>query len=150
GRAAPADPDRALRSDRRRRRRDGGRGAHGRAARMEPADGDAGRGGICRRPRRGAPPMAVKRATRRLNVAREGGAARRTRAGAIARGLARAYPDADCELVYHSPWELLVATILSAQCTDKMVNQVTPTLFGAYPTPQALADAPPDRIEALI
>jgi len=86
----------------------------------------------------------------RLNVARESAAARRSRARAIARGLARAYPDADCELVYHSAWQLLVATILSAQCTDKMVNQVTPGLFAAYPTPQALGDASPTTIEAMI
>ena len=58
-----------------------------------------------------------------LNVARESRAARRTRARAIARGLGRAYPDAWCELDYKSPWQLVVATILSAQCTDKMVNR---------------------------
>jgi len=85
-----------------------------------------------------------------LNVARETGAARRTRARAIARGLARAYPDAWCELDYKNPWQLVVATILSAQCTDKMVNRVTPTLFAKFPTPAALAAADPARIEALI
>jgi endonuclease-3 len=69
---------------------------------------------------------------------------------AIARGLGRAYPDADCELDFRTPWQLLVATILSAQCTDKMVNQVTPALFTTYPTPAALADAPPTAVEALI
>src|SRR5204863_500004 len=66
------------------------------------------------------------------------------------RGLARTYPDADCELDFRSPWELLVATILSAQCTDKMVNQVTPALFAAYPTPAALAAAPSETLEGLI
>ena len=85
-----------------------------------------------------------------LNVARESKAARRTRAQAIARGLTKAYPDAWCELSYRSPWELLVATILSAQCTDKMVNQVTPDLFAQYPDPTTLAAAPPARIERLI
>jgi endonuclease-3 len=85
-----------------------------------------------------------------LNVARESKAARRKRAQAIARGLAKAYPDAWCELNYRSPWELLVATILSAQCTDKMVNQVTPDLFAQYPEPNALAGAPSARIERLI
>ena len=84
---------------------------------------------------------AVKPA-RRLNVARETPAAKRPRAAAIARALAKTYPDADCELDYKSPWQLLVATILSAQCTDKMVNQVTPGLFAAYPTPADLAAAP--------
>src|SRR5205814_7140445 len=86
----------------------------------------------------------------RLNVARESRAARRTRAGALARALARAYPDASCALHHGNPWELLVATILSAQCTDAMVNQVTPALFAEFPTPQALAAAPPARVEQLI
>jgi endonuclease-3 len=101
--------------------------------------------------------VAVKRApaTRRpracrLNVARESAAARRRRAAAIARALARGYPDAWCALHYRTPWELLVATILSAQCTDAMVNQVTPTLFAELPTPDALAAAPSERVEALI
>ena len=85
-----------------------------------------------------------------LNVARESQPARRLRARAIARGLAKAYPDAWCELNYRTPWELLVATILSAQCTDKMVNQVTPELFEQFPNPGALAAAPPARIERLI
>jgi endonuclease-3 len=85
-----------------------------------------------------------------LNVARESKAARRLRARAIARGLAKAYPDAWCELNYRTPWELLVATILSAQCTDKMVNQVTPELFAEFPDPGALAAAPAGRIERLI
>src|SRR5262249_27377677 len=51
---------------------------------------------------------------------------------------------------HKTPWQLLVATILSAQCTDKMVNQVTPALFAAFPTPRALADAPPADVEALV
>lgn len=93
---------------------------------------------------------ARRRKEKRLNVARESAAARRTRARAIARGLERTYPDADCELDYRSPWQLLVATILSAQCTDKMVNQVTPALFAAYPTPDTLAAAPPATIENLV
>ena len=49
------------------------------------------------------------------------------------------YPDAHCELDFRSPWELLVATILSAQCTDKRVNMVTPTLFARYPGPSEMA-----------
>src|SRR5262249_52045437 len=53
-------------------------------------------------------------------------------------------------LDYHSPWELVVATILSAQCTDKMVNRVTPKLFAQLATPGALAAADPARVEALI
>jgi len=85
-----------------------------------------------------------------LNVARETVAARKTRARAIARGLAKTYPDAWCELDHRSPWELIVATILSAQCTDKMVNQVTPALFAELPTPDALAAADPARVEELV
>ena len=93
---------------------------------------------------------ASGRTSRPLNVAREPVAAKRKRALAIARGLERAYPDADCELDYRTPWQLLIATILSAQCTDKMVNQVTPSLFAAFPTPGALAEAPPAAVETLI
>jgi len=85
-----------------------------------------------------------------LNVAREGLAGRRTRARAIARALAKAYPDAWCALDHRSPWELLIATILSAQCTDEMVNRVTPHLFGEFPTPRQLAAAPASRVEDLV
>jgi endonuclease-3 len=53
-------------------------------------------------------------------------------------------------LDHRNPWELLVATVLSAQCTDVRVNQVTPTLFARYPTTRALADARPDDVEAAI
>ena len=94
--------------------------------------------------------MAVKQRPGAPNPARESRPARRRRAEAIARALARAYPDARCELDYRSPWELLVATSLSAQCTDKMVNQVTPGLFAAYPTPADLAAAPAPAVETLI
>ena len=87
---------------------------------------------------------------RRLNVARESTTARKARARAIARGLAGAYPDAWCALHYRTPWELLVATILSAQCTDTMVNQVTPALFAEFPSPAALTAAPAARVEELI
>src|SRR5581483_10587710 len=94
-----------------------------------------------------ARPVRGRAAGARLDVTRESPAARRARARAIARALARAYPDAWCALHYRTPWELLVATILSAQCTDKMVNTVTPALFAAFPTPAALAAADPARVE---
>ena len=68
----------------------------------------------------------------------------------IAMSLRRAMPVARVELTHRSPWELLVATILSAQCTDQRVNQVTPSLFGQYPSPQAMAKAPSTELEALI
>jgi len=64
--------------------------------------------------------------------------------------LARAYPNAECALVHRSPWELLVATILSAQCTDARVNLVTPELFRIFPTPAAMAEASLPALEELI
>lgn len=64
--------------------------------------------------------------------------------------LARAYPDARCSLNFSSPYELLVATILSAQCTDERVNQVTPAFFQKFPDPSALAQAPIEEIEDAI
>jgi endonuclease-3 len=60
------------------------------------------------------------------------------------------YPDAHCELDHSNPLELLVATILSAQCTDKRVNMVTPELFRRWPDPAALAAAAPRDLEAVI
>ena len=64
--------------------------------------------------------------------------------------LRETYPSAECALVHSSPWQLLVATILSAQCTDARVNMVTPKLFATYPTPEAMAKAPIEAIEDLI
>lgn len=63
----------------------------------------------------------------------------KARIGEILNRLDRMYPDATCALLHRNPWELLVATILSAQCTDKRVNEVTPGLFRKYPTPQDFA-----------
>ena len=72
------------------------------------------------------------------------------RAPEIYARLAREYPDATCALDHRNPYELLVATILSAQCTDKRVNMVTPALFARYPDPGALAVAPPEELEEMI
>lgn len=72
------------------------------------------------------------------------------RARKINRILAETYPDAHAELDFTNPYELLVATILSAQTTDKRVNMVTPTLFAKYPTPADLAEADPEDIEGII
>jgi endonuclease-3 len=69
------------------------------------------------------------------------------RVRAILKGLNEAYPAATCELKYENPFQLLISTILSAQCTDEVVNQVTATLFKKYPTPQALAYANPSEVE---
>ena len=72
------------------------------------------------------------------------------RARRIDRELALAYPDAKCELDFTSPFQLLVATILSAQTTDRRVNAVTPVLFAAYPDADAIAVANPEDIEKII
>jgi endonuclease-3 len=82
--------------------------------------------------------------------ARETAGERQARARRIARALADAYPDARCALRHDGAWQLLVATILSAQCTDERVNMVTPSLFARYPTPTALAEAATPELEALI
>ncbi len=81
---------------------------------------------------------------------RETVAARRARALRIVRLLATTYPDAACALQHRGPFELLVATMLSAQCTDKKVNEVTPGLFARFPTPKAMAAADPEELERLI
>lgn len=72
------------------------------------------------------------------------------RARTINRALAEVYPDARCELDYGSAYQLLVATVLSAQCTDVRVNQVTPALFAQYPDAHAMATASPEHVEELI
>jgi endonuclease III len=72
------------------------------------------------------------------------------RAPEILTRLMAAYPDASCALDYRNPFELLCATILSAQCTDARVNLVTPILFARYPTPEALARAKPAEVEAIV
>jgi endonuclease-3 len=64
--------------------------------------------------------------------------------------LAGEYPGAECELTHRNPFELLAATILSAQCTDARVNMVTPNLFARYPTPQDLANADISELEGII
>jgi len=68
----------------------------------------------------------------------------------IAAALAKAYPEAACSLQYANPLQLLVATILSAQCTDVRVNKVTPILFARFPDARALAEAQTAELEALI
>jgi len=72
------------------------------------------------------------------------------RVEAILAGLRRLYPDVVCALHHTSAWELTVATILSAQCTDVRVNLVTPALFKAFPTPKAMAAASLPELEELV
>ncbi|HTI50874.1 MAG TPA: endonuclease III [Planctomycetaceae bacterium] len=79
-----------------------------------------------------------------------GEAALKKRAAAITRALARAYPDAVCALQHENPFQLLVATILSAQCTDERVNLVTPELFRQFPTPEKLSQASQSDVERII
>jgi endonuclease-3 len=83
-------------------------------------------------------------------VPRESKAARAERARRIAKGLFEAHPDAHCELHHRNPYQLLVATILSAQSTDKMVNSVTPQLFRRYPDARKLAAARTEDVEQLV
>ena len=104
------------------------------AAKVHPAGGSRGRSGRGPRPR--------VRALR--------GEALATQARAVLARLQVAYPDAHCELTFADAYQLLAATILSAQTTDLRVNLVTPELFARYPSPAALAAATPDDVEAII
>jgi endonuclease-3 len=74
----------------------------------------------------------------------------RDRTRRLLRLLAQAYPDAKCALNYENPLQLLIATILSAQCTDVRVNMVTPALFARYPNAQAFAEANTSELEMAI
>ncbi len=76
--------------------------------------------------------------------------AKRERAERINRVLTEHYPDAECALHFRTPFELLVATILSAQCTDVRVNMVTPALFDRYPDAESMAEAPQEDLEELV
>ena len=94
--------------------------------------------------------MQLKAGSGHPRGAAAGTVALRIRATAIVRRLRHGRPAAQVELNHESPLELLIATILSAQCTDARVNQVTPALFRAYPTVEALAHAPVEEVERLI
>lgn len=96
------------------------------------------------------PPPKARTAAKRRPPKLLRGAELRTHALEIQRRLTAEYPDAHCELDYRTPFELAVATVLSAQCTDKRVNMVTPELFRRWPTAAALAAAPLEEIEDVI
>ena len=81
---------------------------------------------------------------------RESFPAKKKRAGSMYKLLCKRYPDANCELDFQTPFQLLVATVLSAQCTDKRVNQVTPALFKKFSTPKKMAGAKISKLEDLI
>jgi len=113
------------------------------------ATNKTGKKAVAKRPaaaqpaRKAVAPSAAKAPAARGPLAPE-------RVAAILKTLDETYPDAECALHYRSPWELLVATILSAQCTDARVNMVTPELFRRFPAPAELATAPIGEIEDLI
>lgn len=81
---------------------------------------------------------------------RESGRARRARAGEVVARLRRTYPDARCSLDFQSPFQLLVATILAAQCTDARVNAATPALFRRFPDARSLAAGDLPEVEELV
>lgn len=86
----------------------------------------------------------------RIRRWRESRAKRSLRTSEIVGRLHAEYPGADCALTFSSPWELLVATILSAQCTDERVNAETPALFARFPSPRSFAEADIAEIEDLV
>ena len=100
------------------------------------------------RDERAAPTQGVLHNRARRGIKR--GAELKAHATEVFDRLAKEYPDAHCELDHRNPLELLCATILSAQCTDKRVNMVTPTLFARYPSAAALAEAKPEELEEII
>ncbi|GAA6734242.1 endonuclease III [Thermus oshimai] len=85
-----------------------------------------------------------------MGCPREGLEEKKARAQAILKALRGAYPKARTELRHENPFQLLVATVLSAQATDKSVNQATPALFARFPTPEALAEARAEEVEPYI
>jgi len=97
-------------------------------------------------------PKTAKKATKAAPKPRRAAASDLApeRIAAILKALDETYPNAECALHHKSPWELLVATILSAQSTDVRVNMVTPELFRRFPTPAAMARAPLPELEKLV
>jgi endonuclease-3 len=105
---------------------------------------------VGRRPGREPVVKKAARTGRKPGFARESLERRRARAAEIVHRLRTEYPDARCSLTHRDAYQLLAATILSAQCTDERVNQVTPALFRRYPQPVDLAAAKRDELEDLI
>ncbi|MBT3340264.1 MAG: endonuclease III [Planctomycetes bacterium] len=97
------------------------------------------------------PPTSKRRRARNTTVPlRESKTAKRVRAQAVLEKLIEVFPDAQTALDYRNPFELLVATLLSAQCTDKRVNKETPALFAAMPNAQTMAKASVDDIRVFV
>ncbi|HYW50332.1 MAG TPA: endonuclease III [Gemmatimonadaceae bacterium] len=123
------------------------------AAVRQAAKGLAPKGtakGAKSRPSQGKAPKASTRLVLRTRFPQLKGSALKAHAAALHAELQQMYPDAHCELDYRDAYELTVATILSAQCTDKRVNMVTPAVFAAYPDAAALAVAPVEHVEELV
>ncbi|MEN3582575.1 endonuclease III [Streptomyces sp. ZYX-F-203] len=116
--------------------------ARGRPARKAPSSASRGPGAEPRARAAREAPAGAARPESRIALVR--------RARRIDRELAEVYPYAHPELDFDSPFQLLVATVLSAQTTDLRVNQTTPALFAAYPTPEDLAAADPERVEEIL
>jgi endonuclease-3 len=93
---------------------------------------------------------AASRAKVARHAKRRPARGRRVVPGALLERLSQAIPRPHVELAFEHPWQLLIAVILSAQSTDRRVNQVTPALFGRWPTPRALAAAVPAQVEEMI
>lgn len=96
--------------------------------------------------RQGIPPVKAPRTGRAVKGRRRG----KAQPSEVFERLQRTYPDAHCALLHTNAYQLLVATILSAQCTDARVNIVTPSLFARFPDAAALAVADPDELETII
>lgn len=103
-----------------------------------------------RAPKRPRKPGNGRPSTAQVRTKQLGGDLAPERVRSILKALDEAYPNAVCALTHRTPWELLVATILSAQCTDVRVNMVTPELFKRFPTPDAMAKASLPELEELI
>jgi endonuclease-3 len=95
-------------------------------------------------------PKAARKPVKNPSKTRETPAEKKAWAAKVVAKLAELYPDAHCELDFAGPFQLLCAVILSAQCTDKTINKVTPGLFEKYPTPTTLAAADPAELEVII
>lgn len=94
------------------------------------------------------PPVGIRPTT--MPKIKESIEDKKKRARRIVTALKKLYPEADCALSHHNPFQLLIATILSAQSTDVTVNKVTPVLFKRCPTPEALAGASAETVEEII
>lgn len=94
--------------------------------------------------------MAKKKSAKLAATKSTGSKELKSRARRVVTGLKKLYPDADCALYHESAFQLLVATILSAQCTDERVNKTTPTLFKKYPTAEKLARASQAAVEKIV